>query len=136
MVLTVVYQWTAAVKCDGITTGKAVDYSGKTVVIPMIFIVESLVIPLILQWYTTGKHWYCSGIPLETTGDTNGNNWQYQLKQMAISPNFTSIKNSTWYQHLHVNHEKYLCHFQPVEWSKHTLIIVISSRHSNLHHCT
>ena len=37
-----VYQWNSAMKFGGITTGKTVDFSGKTVVIPMISIVISV----------------------------------------------------------------------------------------------
>ena len=39
VVLPVVYQWKSVVKFGGITTGKTVDFSGKTLVIPVISIV-------------------------------------------------------------------------------------------------
>ena len=42
MVLTVVYQWASEVKLGGITTGKTVDFNGKTVVTPMVPIVLSV----------------------------------------------------------------------------------------------
>ena len=37
-----VYQWKPVVKFGGITTGKTVDFSGKTVVIPLISFVISM----------------------------------------------------------------------------------------------
>ena len=57
MVLPVVYQWKSAVKFGGITTGKTVDSSGKTVVIPLI----SSVISVDNSGNTTGFHWYTTG---------------------------------------------------------------------------
>ena len=42
VVLPVVYQWKSAVKFGGITTGKTVDSSGKTMVIPLISTVISV----------------------------------------------------------------------------------------------
>ena len=37
MVLPVVYQWKSAVKFGGITTGKTVDFCGKSVVFPLLY---------------------------------------------------------------------------------------------------
>ena len=42
VILPVIYQWKSAVKFGGITTGKTVDSSGKTVVIPLISSVISV----------------------------------------------------------------------------------------------
>ena len=72
VVLPVIYQWKSAVKFDGITTGKTVDSSGKTVVIPLISAAISVdnssdtcttkfyhwklvVTPLIFHRYKTGN---------------------------------------------------------------------------------
>ena len=67
VVLPVIYQWKSAVKFGGITTGKTVDSSGKTVVIPLISFVDNsgdTCTTKFNHWFSLVYHWKLVVTPL------------------------------------------------------------------------
>ena len=70
VVLPVIYQWRSAVEFDGITTGKTVDSSGKTLVIPLISSVISVdnsgdtCTTKFYHWFPLINHWKLVVTPL------------------------------------------------------------------------
>ena len=91
--------WKSAVKFEGtctcITTGKIVNFSGKTVVILMIFIVISVDSSGNTTKFYTDFHWYTIDIQLETTGNTTDISLENTGIPLVIPPNFAT--DFHWY---------------------------------------